>query len=231
MHESDLRALFERVPHGLAIVRPQRARWSAMNAAFRGSCAFETGTLRALAGRCCALLGLRPAAETRCRRLRRALLASERALQRRPRRAAGRGRSRLAERRAARRRRELLIVELRGVRAGGRPRRRRPAPIRLRVLGRMRVETPDGAVTGGWVDERPGQLLKFLVATRGRVVAVEDIAEAIWPTAEFATVGHGPPPRPRAARPPRARPTTPAAPAPRASSPRAAATRSTRSAW
>ena len=61
--------------------------------------------------------------------------------------------------------------------------------MRVRVLGRMRVETPDGTVTGGWVDERPGQLLKFLVAARGRVVAVEDIAEAIWPTAEFATVG------------------------------------------
>jgi DNA-binding SARP family transcriptional activator len=88
-------------------------------------------------------------------------------------------------------RRELAVVELRAA--------DRPAPrfrgavanaptIHVRALGRMQVERPDGVVRGGWLDQRPGQLLKFLVAERRRVVSIEDIAEALWPTAEFATV-------------------------------------------
>jgi DNA-binding SARP family transcriptional activator len=74
---------------------------------------------------------------------------------------------------------------------------RRPAPVaapdadrrvRIRSLGRSHVETADGVLTGPWLDQRPGQLLRYLIAERGRVVPVERIAEAIWPNAAFTSV-------------------------------------------
>jgi DNA-binding SARP family transcriptional activator len=74
---------------------------------------------------------------------------------------------------------------------------RRPAPVavpdadrrvRIRSFGRSRVETADGVLGGAWLDQRPGQLLRYLVAERGRVVPVEHIAEAIWPNAAYTSV-------------------------------------------
>ena len=59
--------------------------------------------------------------------------------------------------------------------------------LTVSLLGPTRLETLDGPVDGEWLEQRPGQLLRYLAAQRGRVVPVEEIAEAVWPNAGFAT--------------------------------------------
>jgi DNA-binding SARP family transcriptional activator len=76
-------------------------------------------------------------------------------------------------------------------------RRRRTDPhwmsgprLRIRVLGATIVESPEGPIGGEWLDQRAGQLLKFLVAERHRSVHVEEIGESIWPKADFAVAAN-----------------------------------------
>jgi DNA-binding SARP family transcriptional activator len=52
--------------------------------------------------------------------------------------------------------------------------------LRIFALGPMRVETRDGPLGGSWLGQRPGQLLRFLVTERQRVVPTEVIASAVW---------------------------------------------------
>jgi DNA-binding SARP family transcriptional activator len=52
--------------------------------------------------------------------------------------------------------------------------------LRVFTLGQLRVETPDGPLHGDWLVQRPGQLLRFLVAERRRTVPTEMIAAAVW---------------------------------------------------
>jgi DNA-binding SARP family transcriptional activator len=59
--------------------------------------------------------------------------------------------------------------------------------LRIYTLGRMRVETPQGPLAGRWLEQRAGQLLKLLVCERHRVVATDEIAEALWPNPRTAT--------------------------------------------
>src|SRR4051794_33277359 len=75
--------------------------------------------------------------------------------------------------------RSRVVIELRP------ERRAAPSPPMLRVfaLGRLRVESADGELTSGWLDQRAGQLLRYLACERGRVAAADAIAEAIWPQA------------------------------------------------
>jgi DNA-binding SARP family transcriptional activator len=80
-----------------------------------------------------------------------------------------------------------LVVELRRPAAAVGPQPVAGA-VRVRALGTTRVEIDGEVADRPWVDQRPGQLLKYLVAERERVVSIEDIAEALWPSAEFTTV-------------------------------------------
>ena len=58
-----------------------------------------------------------------------------------------------------------------------------PPPLRVRALGRTRLETDAAPLTGEWLGHRPGQLLKYLVCERGRVVTLEELLEVFWPLA------------------------------------------------
>lgn len=77
------------------------------------------------------------------------------------------------------------------LRAGdARDRRRRSEPhwltgpeLRITALGRTWVDSPESALGGRWLQQKPGLLLKYLVVERNRVVHAEEIAEALWPAA------------------------------------------------
>ena len=69
-----------------------------------------------------------------------------------------------------------------------RDRRRRTDPhwaarphLYVEVLGRAHVRSGEAQLSGRWLGQRPGQLLKFMVAARGRSVHAEEIADALWP--------------------------------------------------
>jgi DNA-binding SARP family transcriptional activator len=75
-------------------------------------------------------------------------------------------------------------------------RRRRTTPhwmseprLRIQSLGRTIVESAEGPIAGAWLDQRTGQLLKFLVAERQRAVPTEEIGESLWPGADYAVGG------------------------------------------
>ena len=59
-----------------------------------------------------------------------------------------------------------------------------PLPeLRIHTFGQTRVEITGTDLGGDWLSQRPGQLLEFLLCERHRVVASEQISEALWPGA------------------------------------------------
>jgi DNA-binding SARP family transcriptional activator len=57
--------------------------------------------------------------------------------------------------------------------------------LRISSLGRTAVHSAEGSLGGRWLDQRAGQLLKYLLAERHRAVTVDEIAENVWTNADY----------------------------------------------
>jgi DNA-binding SARP family transcriptional activator len=87
-----------------------------------------------------------------------------------------------------------VLIHLRpGIQAD---RRRRSEPhwingprLRIRCLGPLSVESEVGELSGGWTQQRAGQVLGYLLCERHRVVNPDELAETLWPAADRAGLG------------------------------------------
>jgi DNA-binding SARP family transcriptional activator len=59
----------------------------------------------------------------------------------------------------------------------------------IRCLGATEVRSDGRELGGCWLDQRAGQLLKFLTVARRRPVTVDEIAESIWSDASYQASG------------------------------------------
>jgi DNA-binding SARP family transcriptional activator len=176
---------FERFPYGLALVDGSRTVVGS-NRAFRAMLAADTRTTEHPTT-CCDVLCRRldAASETTCltarvlagsepiRNLRFALPRGEGAIWVSGARVGSNG--------------TQVVIGLHETASEDREQRFGRAFLHIRTLGRTTVEGPLGTLDGDWLDQRPGQLLRFLVVQRGRFVPVEAIAEAIWMDADYRT--------------------------------------------
>jgi DNA-binding SARP family transcriptional activator len=81
-----------------------------------------------------------------------------------------------------------VIIQIRPGVSGDRRRRTEPhwmggPQLRIFTLGRTRVESGEGPIAGEWLGHRPGQLLKFLVCNRERMIPADELIEVFWPQA------------------------------------------------
>jgi DNA-binding SARP family transcriptional activator len=89
--------------------------------------------------------------------------------------------------------RDRLVVELRPGRADDRRRRSDPhwargPRLRIVSLGRTRVESSEGDLSGSWLEHRAGQVLKLLVTERSRALFADEIADTLWPDASLRSL-------------------------------------------
>jgi DNA-binding SARP family transcriptional activator len=90
--------------------------------------------------------------------------------------------------------RALVVTELRPAQRGDRRRRTEPhwttgPQLRIFALGQTRVMSAETVIEGRWLDNRPGQILKLLVADRHRRVFSDEIVERLWPGGTHDTRG------------------------------------------
>ncbi len=78
---------------------------------------------------------------------------------------------------------EVVVMLNRLAGPAGLAREELPPRLRVRALGRTRLETDETPLAGEWLGHRPGQLLKYLICERGRVVTLEELLEVFWPAA------------------------------------------------
>ena len=81
-----------------------------------------------------------------------------------------------------------VVLQMRAGMAGDRRKRSEPQwmgepTLRVYTLGRTRVESLEGPMGGEWLAHRPGELLKYLICERGRIVPLEELMEVFWPSA------------------------------------------------
>jgi DNA-binding SARP family transcriptional activator len=86
-----------------------------------------------------------------------------------------------------------LVFEVRRAPESGAPapptaRATEGAQIQVFTLGRTEVLSRDGPLTGLWLEQRTGQLLKYLTCERHRVVQTEEIAESLSSHARRSTL-------------------------------------------
>jgi len=81
-----------------------------------------------------------------------------------------------------------VIIQMRTGMSGDRRRRTEPhwqgeTQLRVFTLGRTRIESGEGPMGGEWLSHRPGEVLKYLVCERRRIVPLEELVEIFWPQA------------------------------------------------
>jgi DNA-binding SARP family transcriptional activator len=90
--------------------------------------------------------------------------------------------------------REAIVTELRPGHPNDRRRRSEPhwtagPQLRILALGRTRVMSAEASLDGRWLDNRPGQILKVLVAERHRRLYSDEIIDLLWPSGTHDTRG------------------------------------------
>jgi DNA-binding SARP family transcriptional activator len=86
-----------------------------------------------------------------------------------------------------------VLVTLRPGQYGDRRRRTDPhwisSPrLSVVVLGRTALASRETPLGGQWLHQRPGQLFKYLIVHRDRLVPTEELAETFWPESAHAAV-------------------------------------------
>jgi DNA-binding SARP family transcriptional activator len=61
--------------------------------------------------------------------------------------------------------------------------------LAIRALGPLELRLDGEPLGGEWLHHRPGQVLKYLLAARGRAVSTDELIEALWPPGSRTAVG------------------------------------------